>query len=93
MVVGKGGFLTSPRFPRGESVSAVTSPRPLRATAVVACVVDIEPSVAVLASTTDPASALASAPASAPAAAPAAEPRGGGFVVDLPYQMHNNYES
>jgi len=48
--------------------------------------------VAILASTT-PASALASAPASAPAAAPAAEPRGGGFVVDLPYQMHNNYES
>ena len=24
---------------------------------------------------------------------PAAETKGGGFVVDLPYQMHNNYES
>ena len=47
----------------------------------------------VLASTTAPASALASAPAPAPAAAPAAVPRGGGFVVDLPYRMHNNYET
>ena len=35
----KGGFLTSPRFPRGGSVSAVTSPRTLRATIVVAYVV------------------------------------------------------
>ena len=56
----------------------------------------MEPPVAVLASTTAPASALASppasAPASAPAAAPAAEPRGG-IVVGLPYLMHNNYES
>ena len=40
-----------------------------------------------------PASSPASAPASAPAAAPAAEPRGGGFVVDLPYRMHNNFQS
>ena len=45
------------------------------------------------AQSTAPASALASAPASAPAAAPAAESRGGGFVVDLPYQIHDNYES
>ena len=54
-------------------------------------------SVNILASTTAPATAPAfapaSAPASAPAAAPAAEPREGGFVVDLPYQMHNNYDS
>ena len=39
MAVGKGGFLTSPRFSHGESVSAVTSPRPLRSTVVVAYVV------------------------------------------------------
>ena len=45
-------------------VSAARVPT-LRATVVVAYVVDIEPSVAVLASTTAPASALASAPASA----------------------------
>ena len=35
----KGGFLTSPRFPHGESVQAVTQPRPLRAAMVVAYVV------------------------------------------------------
>ena len=58
---------------------------------------EIQPPVAILASTTAPATAPAfapaSAPASAPAAAPAAEPREGAFVVDLPYQMHSNYES
>ena len=35
----KGGFLTSPRFPHGESVPVVTSPRPLRAAMFVAYVV------------------------------------------------------
>ena len=34
----KGGFLTSPLFPHGGSVSAVTSLRPLRAAVVVAYV-------------------------------------------------------
>ena len=38
-VFGKGGFLTSPRFSHGGSAPAVTSPRALRATMVVAYVV------------------------------------------------------